>query len=157
MFFTPKSHLGVGGGGGVRFQLSTYDAEFKSPKIPKFHFFGGGGSWVLGSNFQLLMLSPNLLKSQSLISGGRGWDAIFDAESKSAKIQKSYIWEGGGGGCQFPTSDAESKFAKKKISVEVLLNIFQVFGQKVCWFQKPRLNSSRTRTTTKSTIFCFRF
>ena len=49
-------------------------------------------------NFQLLMLSLNLLKSQSPITvGGGGRDGVaddqfptVDAESKSAKIPKSH-------------------------------------------------------------------
>ena len=67
-------------------------------------------------NFQLLMLSSNLLKSKIPMSGG--WVRVggVDAEFNLAKIQNSYIW-GGGGGCQWnqlSTFDAESKFAKKK-------------------------------------------
>ena len=75
------------------------------------------------TNFQLLMLSPNLLKSQSPVGVGMGgWGEVhdgqvptFDAESKSAKIPKS-SWGQGGRGCmmtnfQLPT-DAESKSAK---------------------------------------------
>ena len=54
------------------------------------------------TNFQLLMLGPNLLKSQSSfmvgVGGGIGDDQFptFYAESKSAKIPKSlYSWRGG--------------------------------------------------------------
>ena len=54
----------------------------------------GGGGWVGGTNFQLLMLSSNLLKSKIPISWGGGG--------------------GGGGWNQLSTFDAESKFAKKK-------------------------------------------
>ena len=52
------------------------------------------------TNFQLLMLSPNLLKSQSLMGGGVHDDQLptFDAESKSVKIPKSGGGGGGGGG-----------------------------------------------------------
>ena len=51
--------------------------------------------------FQLLMLSPNLLKSQIPYVGG-GWGvecgpSNFDAESKSAKITNSLCRFGGGG------------------------------------------------------------
>ena len=48
--------------------LPTFDAESKSAKIPKSLNVGGGGGvgGRLGPNFQLLMLSPNLLKSKIL-------------------------------------------------------------------------------------------
>ena len=60
----------------------------------------------MGYNFQLLMLSPNLLKSQIpfMVGWGRGpgWAGIqlstFDAESQSAKISNSFYGGGGGGG-----------------------------------------------------------
>ena len=73
------------------------------------------------AKFQLLMLSPNLLKSQiPYVSGGGGGGVsdgqlpTFDAESKSAKIPNSLCeWGGGGvGDGQLPTFDTESKFAK---------------------------------------------
>ena len=50
------------------------------------------------SNFQLLMLSPNLLKSQIRWEGGVHDSQLptFDAESKSAIIPKS-LYVGGGG------------------------------------------------------------
>ena len=68
-----KSQSPVGGGGGrgymmTNFQLPT-DAESKSAKIPKSDV---GGGVCMTVNFQLLMLSPNLLKSQSLMGGGGG-------------------------------------------------------------------------------------
>ena len=99
MLFTPNSHLGVGWGV-VQIQLPSLDGDSKSAKIQKSHFQGG-----FRSNFQVLMLSPNLLKSQSPISeGGEKGVQIqlptFDAESKSAKIQKSH----GEGGVSNPTS-----------------------------------------------------
>ena len=58
-------------GGGVVHdgQLPTFDAESKSAKIPKSSRGGGG---CMTTNFQLLMLSPNLLKSQSLVGGWGG-------------------------------------------------------------------------------------
>ena len=61
----------------------------------------GGG---FGTNFQLLMLSLNLLKSKIPYVSGGGvgvWNQLptFDPESKSAKIHKSLCkWGGGGGG-----------------------------------------------------------
>ena len=66
------------------------------------------------TNFQLLMLSSNLLKSKIPMSGGGGVRGnqfpTFDAEFKFAKIQNSHV-EGGwvGGSWNF---DAEFKFAK---------------------------------------------
>ena len=80
-------------------QLPTFDTESKSPKIPKFHYNGweGVGNQLptfdaesksakveraimvvglvgdgrgLAANFKLLMLIPNLLESQSLITIG---------------------------------------------------------------------------------------
>ena len=47
--------------GSAHHQLQTFDAEFKSAQKPKFSFSLGG---VGGSTFQLLMLSPNLDKTQ---------------------------------------------------------------------------------------------
>ena len=48
-------------------ELPTFDAKSKSAKIPKSLYSGGGG---VATNFQLLMLSPEMLKSQCPISGG---------------------------------------------------------------------------------------
>ena len=54
-------------------QLPTFDVESKSAKIPKVPLVGvGWGGGVVKSNFQFLMPSPNLLKSQSPFSGGGG-------------------------------------------------------------------------------------
>ena len=93
----PKSLYG--GGGGVHdSQLPTFDAESKSAKIPKSLY--GGGRGCMMANFQLLMLSPNLLKSQSPFMVGGVHDGqlpTFDAESKSAKVPKS-LYGGGRGG-----------------------------------------------------------
>ena len=54
-----------GGGGGSDDQLPTFDAESKSAKNQIFLWGGGGEGGGEGpvTNFQLLMLSPNLLKS----------------------------------------------------------------------------------------------
>ena len=162
-----------GGGGEVRGnQFLTFDAEFKFAKIQNSYVrLGGGGRAFVETNFQILMLSSNLLKSKIPMSGGRGggvcgnqfptFDAEFnqnscrgggfvetnfqllmlssnllkskipmsgwggegicgnqfpnfDAEFKFAKIQNSYVRGEGGGvrGNQFPTFDAEFKFAK---------------------------------------------
>ena len=51
-----------GGEVGVQTQLSTFDAESKSAKIQNSLYGGGGG--LSGPSFQILMLSPNLLKSK---------------------------------------------------------------------------------------------
>ena len=79
---------------------------------------GGGCWWRRGVLDELLMLTLNLLKS--------GLGPTFDVESKSAKIQISYMVVVGGGGSSRPTLmlslnllkyglgptfDAESKFA----------------------------------------------
>ena len=90
----PKSLYGWGWGVSVTTNFSTFNAEFKYAKIPK-SFYGGGGSVMI--NFQLLLLSPNLLKSQSPFTGGGVSDdqyPTFDAESKSVKIPKS-LYSGG--------------------------------------------------------------
>ena len=58
----------------------------------------GKGGGVGGTNFQLLMLSSNLLKSKiPMSSGGGGWGwwnqlSLFDAELKFAQIQNCYVW-----------------------------------------------------------------
>ena len=64
----------------------------------------GEGGVVGGSNFQLLMQSSNLLKSKIPMSGlGGGGGGFFfqfptfDAEFKFAKIQNSMSSGGGGG------------------------------------------------------------
>ena len=122
-------YVRMGSGGTHDSQLPTFDAESKSAKIPKSLYSGGGGGGGRGrcmmANFQLLMLSPNLLKSQSpfTVGGGGGWGwevhdgqlLTLDAESKSAKIPKSLCTRAGGGRCMMailPTFDAESKSAK---------------------------------------------
>ena len=76
------------------------------------------------TNFQLLMLSPNLLKSQSpiMVGRGEGWQPIptFEVESKSAKIPNSHygmwlcvcLWGRGGLVTSFLNFDTEFKSAK---------------------------------------------
>ena len=89
-------------GGGVNGnQFPTFDAEFKFAKIPNSHVEGAGGGSV-ETNFQLLMLSSNLLKSKIpmfRVGGGVNGNQFptFDAEFKFAKIQNSHV-EGAGGG-----------------------------------------------------------
>ena len=79
---------------------------------PNCHFGRGGG--LVRTNFQLLMLHPNLLKSQNPITVGEGEGVgddqfpTFDAESKSAK--KSH-YGGRVGDDQFLTFYAKSKVA----------------------------------------------
>ena len=53
--------LSMGGGVGGN-QLPTFDAEFKFTKIQNSHVEGGWG--LVETNFQLLMLSSNLLISK---------------------------------------------------------------------------------------------
>ena len=102
-----NSHVWLVGGGGWN-QFPTYNAESKFAKIQNSHVWLGGGG-VCGINFQLLMPSPNLLKSKLPMFGGGGgegsvcvcvWNQFptFDTESKFAKIQTSHVWWGGGGG-----------------------------------------------------------
>ena len=97
----PMSRVGWGVGGN---QFSTFDAESKFATIPNSHVQGGGvGRGLVGTNFQLLMLSPNLLKSQipmSIVGGrvvGGNQFPTFDAASKFAKIPNSHVprWRGG--------------------------------------------------------------
>ena len=67
-----NSHVQGGRGGGNQFP--TFDAESKFAKIPNSHV-QGRGEGLVETNFQLLMLSPNLLKSQipmSRVGGGGG-------------------------------------------------------------------------------------
>ena len=105
----------MGGGGFHRNQFPTFDAESKFAKIKSSHFQGGGGGFV-ETNFQLLMLSPNLLKSKvPILEGGGGFvETNFQLLMLSPNLLKSKvpILEGGVRGNQFPTFDAEFKFAK---------------------------------------------
>ena len=56
---------------GGRDRCQTKDSDLAS-KVGKLKFGRGGG--LVMTNFQLLMLSPNLLKSQSpIMVRGRGW------------------------------------------------------------------------------------
>ena len=121
-----NSHLWGKGGG-----FAEFVAEFKFAKIQNSHLWGGDSRnlllssnllksknshnlWV-GGGSQNLMLSSNLLKSKFPLGGF----AEFVAEFKFSKIQNSHFGgEGGGWWNQFPTFDAESKFAKKKFFCE---------------------------------------
>ena len=51
-------------------QFPTFVAESKIAKIQSSLFFGGGG--LMKTNFQLLLLRPNLLKSKIPIFVGGG-------------------------------------------------------------------------------------
>ena len=80
---------------------------------------GGGRGGLVQTNFQLLLLSPNLLEFQILMSGGEGGlvETNFQLLLLSPNLLKSKIpISGGWGGWwnQFPTFDTESKFAEKK-------------------------------------------
>ena len=77
-------------------------SESKFAKIQISHF---GRGELVETNFQLLLLSPNLLKSKIPMYGvgGGGGEThgnqfpTFVAESKFARIQNSYVrWVGGG-------------------------------------------------------------
>ena len=85
---------------------------------------GGRG---LGTKFQPLMLSPNLLKSQSPIT----------------------VVVGGGGGGKFPTFDAESKFAK--IFKKFTRGFAENFLSLARWFKKAWVttNGSRIRSISE--------
>ena len=54
---------------------------------------GGGGGWLVETNFQLLMLGPNLLKSQIPMSGwgggGGGVETNFQLLMLSPNLLKS--------------------------------------------------------------------
>ena len=98
--------------------------------------------WGLATNFQLLMLSPNLLRSQISYIVGEGlatnfqlskfpiWCGDGGKTNASAKFMNlsphlKFLFRRGGGGGQFPTFDAESKFAKALKKLQgVLLKIF---------------------------------
>ena len=83
------------GGGGWWNQLSTFDAEFKFAKNPKFLCLVGGGGEIGGTNFQLLMLSSNLLLKKnffffcekfSKFSDKKHNGFVFDFEYQVARL-----------------------------------------------------------------------
>ena len=74
------------------------------------------------TNFQLLILSSNLLKSQIPMSGGGGWVLVetnFQLLMLSPNLLKFQIpMSGGGGGVggnQFPTFGAVSKISNSHV------------------------------------------
>ena len=71
IYQSPKNKLSpnFGGGGGGGSQFPIFDAESKFAKIPDSHV---GRGELVEINFQLLMLSQNLLKSQIPMSVGKG-------------------------------------------------------------------------------------
>ena len=103
--------------------------ESKFAKIQISHFQEGGG--LVETNFQLLMPSPNLLKSTVPIfrNGGGGGSGgahgsqfpTFDAESKFAKIHSSHL--GGGGGLM------ETNFQLLMPSPNLLKSKVPIFGR----------------------------
>ena len=84
----------------------------------------------MSTNFQLLMLSPNLLKSKNSLYSvcvcvcvWGGVMANYQLSIPSPNLLKSknylYSWGGGGADGQLPTFDAESKSAKiQKIPIQ---------------------------------------
>ena len=77
----PMSSGKMGGWGRVmETKFPTFDPEFKFAKIQNSHVEGGWGEGLMETNFQLLMLSSNLLKSKIpmlRVGGGRGlWNPI---------------------------------------------------------------------------------
>ena len=77
----------------------TFDAESKSAKIPNsLYGGGGGGGGGSGVQLQLLMLSPNLLKSQIpyMVGGGEGVGLNFQLLMTSPNRLKSKNVIGGG-------------------------------------------------------------
>ena len=113
-----QSPIMVGGEGkGVDDQFPTFDAESKSAKITKSHYRGWGE--LVTTNFQLSMLRPDLLKSQSSIMVGLGGGEVGDDQFQLLmlsphllKSQKSHYGGGREVDDQFPTFNAESKSAK---------------------------------------------
>ena len=62
----PISWVGGWWGGGLQ---STFDTESRNAKVQNSHFWGGWVGGCGGNGGQLLMLSPEMLKSQILTSG----------------------------------------------------------------------------------------
>ena len=77
------------------------------------------------TNFQLLMLSSNLLKSKILMLRVGGWGGgvggnqfpTFDAELKFAKIQNSHV-EGGGPLHQTGPNSQEQSVSQSRLFVQ---------------------------------------
>ena len=124
-----------------------------SPKIPTLYFLQVWRRGSVGS--QLLMLSPEMLKSQiHIFTRVNGWWSTFDAESKNAKKSQIHIFTGvergrvggqllmlspvmlkfqihiftGGRGHQQPTFDAKS------INAKILTSLFCRWGGLVANF-----------------------
>ena len=101
---------------------------------------GGGGEGFIETNFQLLMLSSNLLKSKIPMSGWEGgfMETNFQLLMLSSNLLKSKIpMSRRGGGVwwnQLSTFDAESKFASEKKSFRAKMgrDLFWTFSTK--WF-----------------------
>ena len=113
---TRRPRSGAQSGSHIYQSLQTL-SESKFAKIQISHCRGGGGELV-ETNFQLLILSPKLLKSKVPIFGGGGGglaETNFQLLLLSQNLLKSKVplFRGGRAhGNQFPTFVAESKFAK---------------------------------------------
>ena len=89
LVISPNCHFWSGRAGN---QLSTFDAEPKSAKISNSLYSEGVGG-RLGPNFQILMLSPNLLKSQipfTVGGGGRRGRAGTQLSKVNFKLSNLY-------------------------------------------------------------------
>ena len=80
-------------------QLPNFDAKSKSAKIQNPLYGGGKGT---GPNFQLLLLSPNLLKSKILITVGWGVGessgSYFSPNFSNMSPRLNFYYFGGGEG-----------------------------------------------------------
>ena len=88
----PKSLCtrGGGGGGGIHdSQLPTFNAESKSAKIPKSLCAQGRGGGFMTANFQLLMPSPNLLKSQIPYAPRKGGGGVENTNFQPVSVLTS--------------------------------------------------------------------
>ena len=95
--------------------FAEFDAEFKFAKIQNSHLWvegGGGGS-------QNLMLKSKIpicvcVWGGGGREGGGSWNLMPSSNLLKSKIPILLGGGGGVGGTNFPTFDAESKFAEKK-------------------------------------------
>ena len=112
-----SSHFGGGGGGRTHGnQFPTFVPETKFAKIQSSHFRRGGGG-VMGSNFQLLLLRPNLLKSKVPISrgGGGGGGTNFQLLLLSLNLLESKVPIFGVGGGRFMETNFQLLFLRPNL------------------------------------------